>query len=236
MRSKCSPACSTGMRPLPDLNTTLVRTEKIANSVGAGYDSTQRGPGMFMVSGVPSAGKTVGELEQALRRELMKIVTGGITGDELKRVKSQVVSAQVFQRDSIYFQASQIGSLEIAGYPHAAMDRMIEKLREVTPEQVQAVAKKYLVDDSLTIAVPRSAAPRRPQALDRRRRAAMCDNVKRWLCALVPCMGGGARVVAAADSAVADKKRRPRLLRRDARFTDARRQRRFPRRVGIRHT
>ena len=135
------------------LNSSLVRTEKIANAVGAGYDSTQRGPGIFMVSGVPSAGKTVAELEQALRRELNKIVTGGITSDELKRVKSQVVSAQVFQRDSIYSQASQIGSLEIAGYPHTAMDRMIEKLREVTPEQVQAVAKKYLVDDSLTIAV-----------------------------------------------------------------------------------
>jgi zinc protease len=146
------------------LNSALVRTEKIANAVGAGYDSTQRGPGMFMISGVPSAGTTVGELEQALRRELMKIVTGGITGDELKRVKSQVVSAQVFQRDSIYFQASQIGSLEIAGYPHMAMDRMIEKLREVTPEQVQAVAKKYLVDDSLTIAVldPQPLEGRKP--------------------------------------------------------------------------
>lgn len=135
------------------LNSALVRNEKIANAVGAGYDSTQRGPGMFVVSGVPTAGRTVVELEQALRRELMKIVTGGITDDELKRVKAQVVSSQVFQRDSIYFQAYQIGSLENAGYPHLAIDRMIEKFREVTPEQVQAVAKKYLVDDSLTIAV-----------------------------------------------------------------------------------
>ncbi|MCE9639417.1 MAG: insulinase family protein [Betaproteobacteria bacterium] len=135
------------------LNSALVRSEKIANAVGAGYDSTQRGPGMFMVSGVPSAGRTVAELEQALRRELAKIVTDGISNDELKRVKAQVVSSQVFQRDSIYYQAQQIGSLEIAGYPHQTMDTMISKLRQVTPEQVQAVAKKYLIDDSLTVAV-----------------------------------------------------------------------------------
>ncbi len=135
------------------LNSALVRNEKIANSVGAGYDSTQRGPGMFSVSGVPSAGRSVTELEQALRRELAKIINDGITDEELKRVKAQVVSSQVFQRDSIYFQALQIGSLEVAGYPHQAMDTMIAKLREVTPQQVQAVAKKYLVDDSLTIAV-----------------------------------------------------------------------------------
>ncbi len=135
------------------LNSALVRSEKIANAVGANYDSTQRGPGMFMVSGVPSAGRTVAELEQALRRELAKIVTDGISNDELKRVKAQVVSSQVFQRDSIYYQAQQIGSLEIAGYPHQTMDTMISKLRQVTPEQVQAAAKKYLIDDSLTVAV-----------------------------------------------------------------------------------
>ena len=135
------------------LNSALVRTEKIANAVGAGYDSTQRGPGMFIVNGIPSAGKTVADVEQALRREIAKIVADGITDEELKRVKAQVVSSQVFQRDSIYYQAMIIGSLEIAGYPHSAMDRMIDKLREVTPAQVQAVAKKYLVDESLTIAV-----------------------------------------------------------------------------------
>ncbi len=135
------------------LNSALVRSEKIANAVGAGYDSTQRGPGMFMVTGVPSAGKSIAELEQALRRELAKIINDGINEDELKRVKAQVVSAQVFQRDSIFFQALQIGSLEIAGYPYKSMDIMIDKLRQVTPAQVQAVAKKYLVDESLTIAV-----------------------------------------------------------------------------------
>ena len=135
------------------LNSALVRNEKLANAVGAGYDSTQRGPGMFMVSGVPSVGKTVAELEQGLRREIAKVATAGVSDEELKRVKAQVVAAQVFQRDSIYFQAQQIGSLETAGYSHRAIDRMIAKLQEVTAAQVQEVAKKYLIDDSLTVAV-----------------------------------------------------------------------------------
>ena len=33
------------------------------------------------------------------------------------------------------------------------MDKFVERLRAVTPEQVQAVAKKYLIDDHLTVAV-----------------------------------------------------------------------------------
>lgn len=148
------------------LNSTLVRSEKIANSASAGYESTQRGPGLFMVSGVPATGKTVTDLEQALRREIAKIVADGVSEAELKRVKAQVIASQVFQRDSIFFQAMQIGSLEIAGYPHQSMDLMIRKLQQVTAAQVVEVAKKYLVDDSLTVAVLD------PQPLDGRKPAA----------------------------------------------------------------
>ncbi|MBI1991186.1 MAG: insulinase family protein, partial [Betaproteobacteria bacterium] len=119
----------------------------------AGYESTQRGPGMFLVSGTPAAGKTVAELEQALRREFAKVMNEGVSESELKRVRAQVVAAQVFQRDSIVFQARQIGALEITGYSYQAIDLMIRKLQEVTAAQVQQVARKYLVDDSLTIAV-----------------------------------------------------------------------------------
>jgi zinc protease len=148
------------------LNSSLVRGEKVANAVDASYDSTQRGPGMFLVSGVPNTARTVADLEQALRRELTKIVNDGVGDDELKRVKAQVVAAQVFQRDSMFFQARQIGSLEITGYSHTTIDLMIRKLREVTAAQVQEVARKYLVDDGLTVAVldPQPLAGRKPAA------------------------------------------------------------------------
>jgi len=149
------------------LNSSLVRGEKIANAVDAGYESTQRGPGMFLVSGVPGTARTVTDLEQALRRELAKIVSDGVSDGELKRVKAQVVAAQVFQRDSMFFQARQIGSLEITGYSHKTIDLMIRKLQEVTAVQVREVARKYLVDDGLTVAVldPQPLAGRKPAAV-----------------------------------------------------------------------
>ena len=91
---------------------------------------------------------------------------------ELKRVRAQVIAAQVFQRDSIFSQAMQIGSLETAGYAHQSIDTMLRKLQEVTAEQVQAVAQKYLVDDSLSIAVLD------PQPLDGRKPAAQTQGVR----------------------------------------------------------
>ena len=64
-----------------------------------------------------------------------------------------MIASQVFERDSVFYQAMQIGTLETAGYPHRTMDTMLKKLQEVTAGQVRDVAKKYLVDDSLTVAV-----------------------------------------------------------------------------------
>jgi zinc protease len=52
----------------------------------------------------------------------------------------------------MFFQAQQIASLEAAGISHETLDLQLKKLREVTPQQVQEVARKYFRDDVLTIA------------------------------------------------------------------------------------
>ena len=48
-------------------NKKLVREDKVALSVGIDYDDTARGPGMLYLHGTPSEGKTVADLEAALR-------------------------------------------------------------------------------------------------------------------------------------------------------------------------
>lgn len=145
---------------------TLVRAERLANSAGASYDGIGRGPAFFYLDGVPGPGRTVQELEQGLRRELRRIAEEGVEGEELARIKSQAIAARVYERDSMFFQARQIGVLETAGLPHGTLDLMLEKLRQVTPAQVQQVAQKYFGDDQLTI------AHLDPQLLDKRKPAA----------------------------------------------------------------
>jgi zinc protease len=134
------------------LNRSLVRETQIASSAGANYDSSERGPGLFYLDGVPSEGKSVADLEMGIRGELQKIVKDGVTGEELNRVKAQVVANQVFERDSVMAQARQIGAWEMAGLSYKTLDILVDKLKAVTAEQVQAVAKKYFSDDNLTVA------------------------------------------------------------------------------------
>ena len=135
------------------LNQNLVRQSQVAVDVDAGYDMIQRGrESIFVLDGTPSEGKTVADLEAALLQEIEKIQKNGVTEEELLRVKAQVIAADVYQRDSMFYQAMQIGQLETAGFSWNLLKGYPAKLQAVTAEQVQAVAKKYFNQDNMTVA------------------------------------------------------------------------------------
>lgn len=144
--------------------TRLVRESRVAVEAGASYDSVQRGPGLFLVDGTPSEGRTVQDLEAAIRAELARIQEEGVGEDELSRIRAQLIAAQVYQRDSMFYQAMQIGEVVTVGFDPSLVERRIEKLKAVTAEQVQAVARKYLLDDHLTVATldPQPLTARKP--------------------------------------------------------------------------
>jgi zinc protease len=145
----------------------LVRGSRIAQSAGAGYDGSLRGEATFTLDGQPAEGKTIAELEAALRAELKRIQDEGVSAEELARVKTQSIAAQTYKRDSLMAQAMEIGGIEATGLNWRDIDTLLEKLKTVTAEEVQAVAKKYFTDDTLSIAVldPQAveqSKPRRP--------------------------------------------------------------------------
>ena len=134
------------------LNKSLVRESRVAISAGAGYNAITRGPGMFYLDGTPSEDKTIEELEASIRTEIEKIIQFGITEEELARVKAQVVAGYVYQLDSMFSQAMQIGRLETAGLSHQDSETILKGLQAVKTKQVKQVAEKYLINDLLTVA------------------------------------------------------------------------------------
>ena len=131
----------------------LVRGSRVAVSAGAGYDATVRGEALFSVAGTPAEGRTVNDLEAALRAEIARVADEGVSAGELERVKMQTIAAQVYKRDSMMAQALEIGRLEAAGIRWRDIDTLLDKIRSVTAEEVQAVARKYFGDATLTVAV-----------------------------------------------------------------------------------
>lgn len=130
----------------------LVRAQQIASSASAGYDLYARLPSLLTLSGQPTADHTLEELEQALLIEIEALQTEPVSAEELARIKAQVVASAVYERDSYFYQAMQLGMLETVGLGWQHAEEYVHRLRQVTAEQVQAVAQKYLTPDRLTVA------------------------------------------------------------------------------------
>ncbi len=124
----------------------------IALSAGASYSGASRLTDLFSLDGVPREGVDLAQLEAALKAQLDAIKAKPPTEDELARIKTAVVAAAVYQRDSLFSQAMLIGSLVAVGIDWHEKDAYVERIQAVTPVQVQAVARKYFSEDGLTVA------------------------------------------------------------------------------------
>jgi len=142
----------------------LVRGKAVAASAGAGYDGHDRMESLFLLSGTPSNGYTVKDLEKALLEQVQRLRETPAEQEELDRVKAQLRADKVYEQDSIFYQAMQLGILETVGLSWKDAEHYLERIEAVTAEQVQAVADKYLVQDRLTVAelVPQPIDPDQP--------------------------------------------------------------------------
>lgn len=129
----------------------LVRKRKVAASTGAGYSPLERGDGLFTVQVVPATGKKLDDARKAVQELLTELRSNPPSDAELNRVKAQVVAELVYDQDSLSGQAQIIGALASMGYDWRLKDRWADNIRKVTAADVQRVAKKYLVDDRLTV-------------------------------------------------------------------------------------
>lgn len=130
----------------------LVRGSHVAASAGASYSAFSRLPGMLLLDGIPAQGHAVEELEQAILAQVQKLRDEPVFESELESIRNQLIATKVYERDSISVQARQIGSLETVGLGWRLMDEYVTHLTKITPEQIQAVARKYLIPENLTVA------------------------------------------------------------------------------------
>ena len=130
----------------------LVRGKEIATSIGAGYGLFSRLDDLFIVAGTPTKVHTVSELQQAVKQQIEMLKTELVKEQELTRIKAQVVANKTYERDSVFYQAMQIGMLETIGLDWRLSEEYVKNIDAVTAQQVQAVARKYFIDKTLTVA------------------------------------------------------------------------------------
>ena len=103
----------------------LQRGSEIAIGVSAGYDAFDRLEGQFTLSGTPKPEITLEKLQEAIESQIDRLKQEKVSDKELARVKAQVVSGRVYQQDSMFGMAMQIGLLETAGHRLATHRRLL---------------------------------------------------------------------------------------------------------------
>ena len=140
----------------------LVRDKQIAVDADVGYNMHAKYDEMFLFDATPAQGQSIESVEKAILEQIEIIKNEKISEAELNRVKAQVIAGDVYEKDSVFYQAMVLGTLETVGLNWQMADEYLEKIKAVTAEQVQLVAKKYFIENHLTVAVLE------PQSMDQK--------------------------------------------------------------------
>ena len=130
----------------------LVYEKKISISASADYSGINKDPYLFFFSATASPDKDIKEVEDSLYSEIDKIKTEPPSEREIQKAKNQIESSFIMEQDSIYMQAMKYGMFEMLG-GWRLIDRYLDGIRKVTPEDVVMVAKRYLKEDNRTVGI-----------------------------------------------------------------------------------
>ena len=130
----------------------LVYEKKIALDVNTDYDGFNKDPYLFFFDATASPGKNIKDVEESLYLEIEKIQKEPPSEHEVQKAKNQIESSFIMDQDSIYTEAMKYGMFEILG-DWRLINRYLEGIRKVKPEDIVRVAKKYLKEDNRTVGI-----------------------------------------------------------------------------------
>ncbi|MBW3636722.1 MAG: insulinase family protein, partial [Armatimonadetes bacterium] len=142
----------------------IQENQNLVTGISAYSSTPNYDAGVFAIRAImPPA--NISRVERAVKAQVQRIKQNGVTEAELNRAKRQVRASFVFGKQGVENQAEQNAYDEMGTGDPTYSTRYVNRIGAVTAAQVQAVAKKYLLDDGLTTAVvkprvkPVSAAP-----------------------------------------------------------------------------
>jgi zinc protease len=124
------------------LQSRLVEEQKLFSNIGA-YTTGSADPGLLVVSGMLNKGVSLEKGEQAINEILQEITETPLPEGELRKVKNQAESTLVFGEVELLNRAMNLAYFAWLGKAEAVNEESA-KIQAVTPENLQAAARKIL--------------------------------------------------------------------------------------------
>lgn len=116
------------------------------------YSFTPKYDGLFFVGGTfdpDSAAEAYSEVVEHMYR-LRNVPVGT---DELSKAKLNIESDFVYTKETMQGQARKLGTFEVDVGDYRYEEEYLKRVRQVTPEDIIRVAKKYFMTDNLTAGI-----------------------------------------------------------------------------------
>jgi predicted Zn-dependent peptidase len=129
------------------LNTALKEDKQMALQV-AGFSMNFESAGFFATLGLPNQGYTVSDIQKGILSEIEKLQNELISEEEFQKIKNISESNFVSSNSSMKGIAESLATYHVMFGNAELINTELEKYRAVTREDIQRVAKKYLVQSN----------------------------------------------------------------------------------------
>ncbi|MEM7203761.1 MAG: pitrilysin family protein [Planctomycetota bacterium] len=131
----------------------LVMEEQVATSVWTGNE-VRLEPGLFCVAAELREGIATAQAEAIVHEEFDRLATEGPTAEELRRARTQLRAAYLFEEETVLDVALRVGRFEATtdqGYP--LLGEVFDRYQQVRAKHVKDVARRFFTSDRWCTAV-----------------------------------------------------------------------------------
>ena len=125
----------------------LVVESKLAVSAGAYYGADSLGPSRFSFYASPRPGVTMKAIEAAMDSLVEKLLSEGVSDEEVARAKQRMQASAIYARDSLNTGARVLGSALAAGRTVEDVETWPESIGAVDAAQINAAARAVIKNE-----------------------------------------------------------------------------------------
>ncbi len=130
----------------------LVREKQVALQANAGA-MERRGPSLFIATLMVTPGKDPAEVEKLFYEEVERVKSETVTDAEMEKVRMSVRRGDVEQLQGTLYRAQALGENAVFYNDPGVINTSSEKIKKVTKQDIQKVARTYLTEANRTVVV-----------------------------------------------------------------------------------
>ena len=128
----------------------LVKGEESVVAIQGGIGE-RRGPSSLYLFAIPKPGHETAQIRQTIRDEISRLATNGPTGEEMEKLRNNLLNDATRGRQSTLFRAQRLAEYTLYdGNPHL-FNTELEHYLKVTPEQIRDAVARYLNTDNYSL-------------------------------------------------------------------------------------